>query len=231
MKEKEISQIAFKMTIFEKEITYETKDVTIKAFWEPCDDGSGVYVVDYCKGKTVKEANISYGGKFFPKWFYDDTHKDEHPKTFQNILYKLVRKLDNYETLKKADYIEDLIKEAQCSVDSFSDELADKLREAKPSYYDEDEELFCLWEGIKCLEDLCDELNIDIPSTCDVYFLEDGNYRVETVGGDKLLVCADIEVVIGFLKGWVLSCGKFVFQQAYKRTDYLYEIIRNNGGL
>lgn len=131
------------------------------------------------------------------------------------------------EAQEKINKIGRLINVAQCSVYFFSDDLANELREAKPSYYDEDEECFLYWEEIRCLKDLCDELNIDVPLTCDVYFLEDGNYRVETVGGDKLLVCADIEVVKIFLQGWVYSCANSVIQQAQERIGNLYKRIGN----
>lgn len=94
MKREEIAELAKRMKSFEDEFVFETKDVTLKLFWEPCPDGSGVYVVDYYKGDTVSEANITYGGEDWSKWGYDDTYKEETPKMFQNILYKLEKMLN-----------------------------------------------------------------------------------------------------------------------------------------
>ena len=95
MKKKEIAELAKKMKTFEKEIICESKDVTLKAFWEPESDGSGVYVVEYHRGKTVSSVDMSWDGDtFYIYWGFNYEYKKETPKMFANILYELEKMLN-----------------------------------------------------------------------------------------------------------------------------------------
>lgn len=74
------------MKMFEKEIVLNASNFTIKAFWEPEDDGSGVYVVDYEDEDGVSEVNINWDGESFGVIWHDKDVYDELPTKFVNIL-------------------------------------------------------------------------------------------------------------------------------------------------
>lgn len=124
------------------------------------------------------------------------------------------------ETQEKINYIGKLINEAKDGVIDFNDDLGERLRNTTPS--DNDEEPLMYWEKIEPLEDLCDELEIEVPFTCDVFSRVDYSYDVE-YDGDILFTNTDIEPVISFLQGWVLSCANEVIQQAQERIGNLLE--------
>lgn len=128
------------------------------------------------------------------------------------------------EAQEKINYIGKLINEAKDGVISFNDDLANKFRVIALSVDDDDndEEPLMYREKIEPLEDLCDELEIEVPFTCDVFSRVDYSYGVE-YDGDILFINTDIELVISFLQGWVLSCANSVIQQAQERIGNLLE--------
>lgn len=200
MKEKEIAEIAARMKRFERGIVCKSKDVTIEADWNPVGDGGGVYLIEYYKGETESRMFIHYAGF----WWLDlecydsfDEFKKETPKTFQNILLKLVEILNEKDTKEKMKKEKQISQEAQEKINN----IGKLINEAKNGLYDFIEGLVSecidnitsmtrfyneieIYEGedeynkekrvleereIEPLKKLCDTLNIDVPKSLDVY--------------------------------------------------------------
>mgnify|MGYP003503595911 FL=1 len=225
MKEREIAEIAKRMKSFEEGITYESKDVTIRAFWHPESDGSGVYVVDYFIGKVESEANISYGGEDYPVWGCDSGvgyYDDETPKMFQNILHKLVEFLNKKELSRECkEYIKSIrymVKHAKENVDDFLARFEIELLGKVGKVTNDDEPIMCS----RCIEPfkiLCGELNIEVPYTCDV-FLRKGCYELEYYGFHKA-TCKRVDEVEEFMRKWVNRRVDDVANEAERKIDLL----------